>query len=80
MCCTYVFENFCVAFSVSYNLIILFCIKLIKEQCNTRNTDIKRSVTFDVVDGEEMYISSIDFSSVNNHEWRLTKTGKSNVS
>ena len=50
------------------------------EQCKKRNTEIQESVTFDIVDGEELYISSIDFSNVNNHEWRLIKTGKPKVS
>lgn len=48
------------------------------EQCERRNTTINRSVTFDVVDGEELYISFID--CVNKHEWRLIKTGKPSVS
>ena len=50
------------------------------EQCKKRNTEIQQSVTFDIVDGEELYVSSIDFSRVNYHEWMLNKTGKPNVS
>ena len=54
-------------------------LQLIEEQCKRRNTKIKRTVTFDITDGEELHISSVDLSSVNNHEWRLFKTGKPNV-
>ena len=39
-----------------------------------------QSVTFNITNGEELYISSIDLSNVNEHEWMLTKTGKPNVS
>ena len=54
-------------------------LQVIINQCKQRNTELQRSVLFDIVDGEELYISSIK-TSVNGNEWKLCKSGKLNVS
>ena len=49
------------------------------EQCTKRNTKLQRSDVFVIENGDELYISSIDLSTVNNHEWILYQWGKLNV-
>ena len=50
------------------------------EQCERRNTKLQHSETFDICDGDELYISSIDESNVNSHHWILSQRGKLTVS
>ena len=50
------------------------------EQCERRNTKLQHSETFDICDGDELYISLIDRSNVNSDHWILSQRGKLTVS
>ena len=50
------------------------------EQCERRHTNLEHSETFDITDGDNLYISSIDKSNFNSHEWILSQRGKFAVS
>ena len=56
------------------------CLQVIIKQCKIRKATLRDSVPFDINNGEVLYISSIDSSGVNNHEWELNIVGKLNVS
>ena len=49
------------------------------EQCTKRNTKLQHSAIFDIADGDELYISSIDSSQISNYEWILNQQGRLNV-
>ena len=53
--------------------------QLIEKQCKKKNAVIEHTVTFEIVDEEELYISFIDFTNVNEQQWRLTIAGKPDV-
>ena len=48
-------------------------------QCERRNARPQHPITFDIADGERLYISSINVSNLNDHEWIIKKVGKSKV-
>ena len=48
-------------------------------QCERRNARPQHPITFDIVDGEKLYISSINVSNLNDNEWIVKKVGKSKV-
>lgn len=50
------------------------------DQCKTRKMKLQDTIPFDINNGEVLYISSIDSTEVNNHEWKLHRIGKLNVS
>ena len=50
------------------------------EQCEKRKAKLQHSETFDITDGDELFISEIDKSNVNNYEWILSQRGKFTVS
>ena len=57
---------------------ITLCMQIIKNQCEKRKAKLQHSITFDIADGEELYISSSD-TNVNDHEWIIEKIGKLKV-
>ena len=67
----------CQNFSL-YNSSYIF-LQVVINQCKQKTKDLQCSVLFDIVDGEELYISSIE-TNVNGNEWKLCKSGKLNVS
>ena len=57
----------------------LFILQVIIKQCIKRNAELQDSVTFFVTNGEMLFISFIDVSSAKD-EWKLSNSGKLNVS
>ena len=53
-------------------------LQVIIEQCEQRNTKLQHTEMFVVADGDELYVSSIDF--VNKDDWILKQRGKLTVS